>query len=327
MRHRISRRTVIGGMATAIALPAAAQTSGQINGGRPIRLVVGATPGGTTDMIARELAESFQTAFGQPVVVENRPGAGANLAAESVARSAPDGSTLLIAYTSHTMNASLFKTLPYDPVGDFTPISLIAKGSGVLVINPALPVATLAEFVAAARAKPDRFNFAIGGLGSSLHMEYVQLKSTLKLTGSDIPYKGSSPALTDVVAGHVEAMFAPVGVAMPMIAAKRVRAIAVTSPKRMALLPDVPTIREVVPEFPQSFSWFGLLGPAKLPADLTLRLNEAVRTALQSPRLRERMEQDGSTLSSLSPDEFRSFLRTDIKYWAALVQTAGIVPE
>jgi tripartite-type tricarboxylate transporter receptor subunit TctC len=331
----VNRRRVVaglaGGLAVGLAAPAWAQAPAPPAQtpatGKTIRLIVGASPGGTTDMLAREIADSFQQTLKQTVIVENRPGAGANLAAEMVARSAPDGTTFLVAYTSHTMNASLFKSLPYEPIDDFTPISLIAKTSTVLVVNPKLPIENLAAFVAAATAKPDRFNFAIGGLGSTLHMDTALLRTTLKLTGADVPYKGSSPALTDVVAGHVEAMFAPIGVALPMIQAGRVRAIAVTAPQRLAVLPDVPTIREAVPELPQSFAWFGLLAPAKLPADITARMSEAMRAAQAGSRLRDKMDQDGGTLVPQTPDEFRAFLAADRAHWAGIIKAAGIVPE
>ncbi|AMM23229.1 Bug family tripartite tricarboxylate transporter substrate binding protein [Variovorax sp. PAMC 28711] len=293
---------------------------------QPIKLIVGASPGGTTDALARELAEDMSKSLGQPVIIDNKPGAGGNIAADFVARAPADGHTLLVAFTSHTMNAALFKKLPYDPVKDFTPISLIGKVASVLVARPDLPAKDLKELLAAAKQK-DGYSFAIGGTGSSLQMDTAEFRSTSKLPGVDIPYKGSSPALVDVMSGQVDLMFAPIGGARTLLDSGKVKAYAVTSAKRLASMPDVPAVSEVVPSFTTNYGWFGVLGPARLPAEVTARLNEVVVKAIQSPRIKTRLAVDGSAPSGTTPTEFRDFLIGDVKQWAEQAKLAKIEPQ
>ena len=317
--------TLIGRLLLAVALAAAGAAHAQPFA-KPVRIFVGASPGGTTDTLARAIAPEMSKALGTPVIVENRPGAGGNLAAEAVAKSPPDGQTLLVAFTSHTINATLYPKLPFDPVEDFTPITMIATVPSLLVGNAALPPKDLKELLAYAKARPGKLNFAIGGVGSSLHMAGDLLKMQTGVFIVNIPYKGSSPALTDVVGGQFELMFVSVVVGLPHVKAGKLRAYGVTSAKRLPQLPDVPAIAEVVPGF-ESNAWFGLFGPARLPAALTKALHEAAVRAIQSPELRKRLEAEGAQPVGNSPAEFARFVRDDVKKWTPVVKFSGAKPE
>ncbi|HEY8611166.1 MAG TPA: tripartite tricarboxylate transporter substrate-binding protein [Roseomonas sp.] len=287
-----------------------------------ISLVVGASPGGTTDTLARDVSEVLREKLGRNVVVENRAGAGGNVAAQHVARSAPDGGTLLVAFTSHTLNAAIMRQVPYRPLEDFTPVALLARlNASVLVVGPSVGETDIAAFVAAARAQPDRYSFAIGGVGSSLHMQTVLLRSALGLLGPELPFRGTAPALVDVVAGHVDAMFAPVDVAGPLLREGRVRPLAVTSEGRLPSLPNVPSLSEAVPQVRTAAAWFGVLGPAGMSASVVTTLNQAVRDALRTPRIFERVVHAGGEISDLTPAQFGEFLARDLALW---VETARI---
>ncbi len=293
---------------------------------KPIRLLVGASSGGTTDTLARSIAAEMTRSLGQPVVVENRAGAGGNIAAEAVAKSPADGYTLLVSFTSHTINASLYPKLPFDPLDDFTPISMIATVPSLLVGNPSVPAADLKSLLALAKAKPGKLNFAIGGIGSSLHMAGDLLKMQTGVFIVNIPYRGTAPALTDVLAGQVELMFISTVTGMQQVKAGKLRAYGVTSAKRLPAFPDIPAISEVVPGF-ESNAWFGVFGPAKLPAEVTRVLNNAVAKAVNSPELKKRLELEGAVPVGNSPAEFAAFVREDIKRWAPVVKYSGAKPE
>ncbi|MGA2568717.1 MAG: tripartite tricarboxylate transporter substrate binding protein [Pseudolabrys sp.] len=289
---------------------------------RPIKLLVGASPGGTTDTMARAIAQPLSKSLGQPVLVENRPGAGGNLAAAAVAKSAPDGYTLLVSFTSHTINATLYPNLPFDPVTDFTPISKIANVPSLLVGNPKLPAQNLNELIALAKAKPDTLSIAIGGIGSSLHLAGEQLKMMTGVRILDVPYKGTAPALTDVLGGQVDMMFISLVTGSAQVRAGKLRAYGVTSAARQPSFPDLPAIGEVVKGF-ESTAWFGVFGPAKLPADVTGKLNAAIVAALNDPRMREQLQNEGATPAAGSAAEFAAFVRDDVKHWAPIVKQSG----
>ena len=293
---------------------------------KPVRILVGASAGGTTDTLARAIAPEMSKALGTPVIVENRPGAGGNLAAEAVARSPADGQTLLVSFTSHTINASLYPKLPFDPVADFTPITMIATVPSILVGNAALPPANLRELIAYAKARPGKLNFAIGGIGSSLHMASDLFKMRTGLFIVDVPYKGTSPALADVIGGQVELMFISAVVGIPQIRAGKLRAYGVTSPKRLPQLPEVLAIAEVVPGF-ESNAWFGLFAPAHLAPELAKSLHDAAMRAIASPELKRRLEAEGAQPVGNSPAEFARFVREDVKKWAPVVKFSGAKPE
>ena len=317
------RRLIQTGMAAGMLAQAPALLA-QANA--PLRILVGATSGGTTDTMARIVSPVLSAALGRAVVVDNRPGAAGNLAAEAVARAAPDGNTLLMSYTSHAINASLYPQLPFDPVRDFTPLALVASSPSILVAHPRVPVKNVAELVTLARQQPGRLNFAIGGLGSSLHLAGDAFKMKAKVFIVNIPYRGTAPALQDVLAGQVELMFAAVGNVQAHIRAGKLRALGVTSPKRLPMFLDVPAIAETLPGY-ESSAWFGLFGPARMPADITQRLAEALRVGLQSPEVRRRIEQEGAQPMHQSPEEFARFVQAEIVRWREVVVYSGAKPE
>ena len=292
----------------------------------PVRILVGAPAGGSTDTMARAVAHAMGQQLGRTVVVENRPGAGGNLAAEAVARAAPDGLTLLMSFTSHSINASLYPRLPFDPVKDFTPLTMVSTSPSVLVAHPSLAANNVAELVALAKAKPGKFNFAIGALGSSLHLagEAFKLKAGVYIV--NIPYRGTAPAVQDVLAGQVELMFAAVGNVQQHLRAGKLKALGVTSSQRLPSLPDVPVIADTLPGF-ESSAWFGLFGPAKLPPELLRTWSDAARAAVQSPDVRRRIEAEGATAVGNSPQEFARFVVTDIARWREVVKFSGAKPE
>jgi tripartite-type tricarboxylate transporter receptor subunit TctC len=276
--------------------------------------------------MARAVAHAMGQQLGRTVVVENRPGAGGNLAAEAVARAAPDGLTLLMSFTSHSINASLYPRLPFDPVKDFTPLTMVSTSPSVLVAHPSLPAKNVAELVALAKKQPGKLNFAIGALGSSLHLagEAFKLKAGVFIV--NIPYRGTAPAVQDVLAGQVELMFAAVGNVQQHIRAGKLKALGVTSAQRLSSLPDVPVIADTLPGF-ESSAWFGLFGPAKLPPDLLRTWSDAARAAVQSPDVRRRIEAEGATPVGNSPQEFAQFVVTDIARWREVVKFSGAKPE
>ena len=292
----------------------------------PVRILVGAPAGGSTDTMTRAVAHAMGQQLGRTVVVENRPGAGGNLAAEVVARAAPDGQTLLMSFTSHAINASLYPRLPFDPVKDFTPLTMVSTSPSVLVAHPSLPANNVAELIALAKSKPGKLNFAIGALGSSLHLagEAFKLKAGVFIV--NIPYRGTAPAVQDVLAGQVELMFAAVGNVQQHIRAGKLKALGVTSPHRLAALPDVPAIADTLPNF-ESSAWFGLFAPAKLPADVARTWSDAARAAVQSADVRRRIEAEGATVVGNTPQEFSRFVVADITRWREVVKFSGAKPE
>jgi tripartite-type tricarboxylate transporter receptor subunit TctC len=292
----------------------------------PVRIFVGAPPGGSTDTLAREIAPEMGRALSRSVIVENRSGVGGNLAAEAVARAAPDGNTLLLSFTSHTINATLYPKLSFDPVADFTPLTMVARSPSVLVGHPSLPVRDVKELIAYDSTRPGQLSFAIGGLGSSLHLAGEALKMRAKLFIVNIPYRGTAPAIADVVSGNVPLMFAAVGNARSLIAAGKLKALGVTSPKRLPMFPEVPAIAEALPGF-ESSAWFGLFGPARMPADMAARYADAARGAIQGETMRKRLEADAGTPVGDSPASFAAFIKEDIPRWATLVKYAGAKPE
>lgn len=315
---RLQRRWVLA----LVAAPALSRAQT----GAPIRLWVGTPPGGSTDTIARELAPEMGRLLGRTAIVENKSGAGGNIAADAVAKSPPDGNNLLVSFTSHTINATLYPKLPYDPVTDFTPLTQLVTSSSVLVAHPSLPVATAKELIAYARARPGQLSFALGGIGSSVHLAGEAFKLQAKVFVVNIPYRGTAPAVADVVAGNVPLMFAPVVNTRALIQAAKLKALGVTSPKRLPQFPDVMAIAEVLPGF-ESRAWFGLFGPARMSPDLVQRLSDAARTAIKSETIRKRLEQDAAEAVASSPEEFARFVKADIARWAPLIQRSGATPE
>jgi len=308
-----------------LAVPAAVAHA-QVAAGKTIRILVGAPAGGTTDTLARTLAQEMSHQLDQPVVVENRPGAGGNIAAELVARSAPDGTTLLMSFTSHTINATLYKKLPFDPVQDFTPITLVATVPSVLVATPKLPANNIPELIRLARSEPGKLNFAIGSVGSSVHLAGDMFKMMTGTYIVNIPYKGTAPALTDVLAGQCDLMFASTLNVLPHVKAGKLKVLGVTSATPLPQFPGAAPIGATVKGF-ESSAWFGLFGPAGLPPEVTQVLYQAARKGLDTPAVRKRLEADGAQPLGTSPESFAAFVRQDVKRWAAVVKYSGATPE
>jgi tripartite-type tricarboxylate transporter receptor subunit TctC len=293
---------------------------------RPIKILVGAPAGGTTDTMARAIADPIAAALKQPVLVENRPGAGGNLAAAAVAKSPPDGYTLLVSFSSHTINATLYPSLPYDPVADFTPITMIARVPSLLVGRANLPAKDLKELIVLAKAQPHRLTIGIGGIGSSLHLAGEKFKLMTGVDLLNVPYKGTSPALTDLLGGQIDLMFISVVTGTEQVRAGKLRAYGVTSDKRQTAFPDLPAIGEVVPGF-ESTAWFGVFAPAHLPDAITEKLYATIAAALSEPRLREQLKTEGATAVGNTPKEFTAFVREDIERWAPVVKASGAKPN
>ncbi|MGY6632578.1 MAG: Bug family tripartite tricarboxylate transporter substrate binding protein [Alkalilacustris sp.] len=291
---------------------------------RPVNLIVGASAGGTTDSLARVIAQGLGEMFDQPVVVDNRPGAGGNLAAQAVTSAAADGHTLLVAFTSHTLNAALFEELPHDPIADFAPIALLAQGSSILLSRGDLPFDDLEAMLEHGRSQPDGVTFAVGGLGSSLHMETLKFINQSGVDGDVIPYPGTAPAVTDLMGGHVDFMFAPFAQALPLIEAGQVNALAVTMPDRFAGLPDVPTVAEVIDGYPITYSWFGVLARAGTEPEVVATLNAAIVEVMQGEAAQRLLSNEGAQPNSFSPEEFAAFLQADLDGWLTIAETAGI---
>ncbi|WP_373375895.1 tripartite tricarboxylate transporter substrate binding protein [Cupriavidus nantongensis] len=328
--RRLATLGTLAACALALPLSAAAQAQGQqqaqLAGGKPIRILVGAPAGGTTDTLARTIAQEMSQELGQPVVVENRPGAGGNIAADLVAKSAPDGSTLLMSFTSHTINATLYKKLPFDPVQDFTPITLVATVPSVLVATPRLAANNVPELIRLARSEPGKLNFAIGSVGSSLHMAGDMFKMMTGTYIVNIPYKGTSPALTDVLAGQCDLMFASTINVLPHVRAGKLKVLGVTSPAPLPQFPGAAPIGNTVKGF-ESSAWFGLFGPAGMPNETTQALYQAARKGLESPAVRKRLENDGAQPMGTPPEAFAAFVKQDVKRWAGVVKYSGASPE
>jgi tripartite-type tricarboxylate transporter receptor subunit TctC len=293
---------------------------------RTIRLIVGAPPGGTTDTIARSIAGPMAAALKQSVVVENKAGAGGNIAADYVAKSPADGYTLLVSFSSHTINASLYPHLPYDPAADFTAITKVATVPSMLVGNPKLPAKDVKALIALAKEKPDKLTIGIGGIGSSLHLAGEKFKLMTGARLLNVPYKGTAPALTDLLGGNIDLMFISLVTGTQQVRAGNLHAFGVTSTERQASLPDVPTIAESVPGF-ESSAWFGVFGPAKLPPVVTKKLNQVIVSGLAAPEMQNRLKTEGATPVGDSPEDFAAFVREDIKRWAPIVKASGAKPN
>ena len=296
---------------------------------RQITIIVAFTAGGSTDIVARLIAEEMHKAFGQPVVVENKPGAGGNIGTALVAKAKPDGYTLLVGSVGPlAINASLYSKMPYDNLRDFTPVSLIVHVPNVLVVNPtAMPVNTFAEFVDLAKANPGKFFFSSTGTGTSSHLSGELLKAMTGIQATHVPYKGSV-ALNDLLAGEqVHFMFATIPSVIEFVRAGRLRALAVTSKARSASMPSIPTVAESgLPEFEAS-SWFGLLGPADLPGEIVAKLNAEVLRALKLPELRDKLTQQGADPVGSTPEEFAAYIKAETIKWEKVVKASGAKAE
>jgi tripartite-type tricarboxylate transporter receptor subunit TctC len=296
---------------------------------RQITIVVPAAPGGVTDALGRVLAQRLSDDWGQPVVVENKPGANNQIAAEYVAKAAPDGYTIFIGpEATFVMNPSLYARLAYDPVKDFTPITGLVTINHALIVNPAVPVTSVKDLIELARKRPGELNYGTFGVGSSGHLNMEMLETLAGVRFVPIHYKGATPALTDVIAGHIQMMFISVGSAVPQWKEGRVRIIAVGAPKRLAGLPEIPTVAESgLPGF-AAVSWFGLFGPARLPPEVVTKLNTEVRKIFADPAFRKSfLEPQFFESIAGSPDDLAAFLDAEARKWSKVIHDANIKVE
>jgi len=319
-------RLVIVGLAVgcvAAALPAAGQTYPS----KTIRYVVPFPPAGATDILARWVAEKITPPLGHPVVVENRPGAAGGVGTELVAKSPPDGYTILMATAAQSISETLYVKQPFSFARDLTAVALIARVPNVMEVHPSVPARTVKEFIALAKSRPGQLNFASSGSGTTLHMSGELFKL---MTGTDIvhvPYKGSAPAITDLMAGNVSVMWDNLPASMPYIKAGRLRAIAITTAQRYPAFPELPTVAESgVPGYEAS-AWFGVVAPAATPREVIARLNTEINRAVNLPDMKERFAQQGATPASGTPEDFAAWIRAEIAKWGKVVKASGAKVE
>jgi tripartite-type tricarboxylate transporter receptor subunit TctC len=306
-----------------ISLAVAAPAFGQQDyPSRPIRLITPAAQGGTTDILARVFGARLADRFKQQVVVDNRASGSGVIAGELTANAPPDGYTLLLAYHQHTVNAALNPKLPYHPVESFTPITQLTSAGLMLVVNPSTPVRNLEEFVNWTKNYAGPLNYGSAGNGSGGHLAGELYKLMTGVKAEHIPYKGSGPAMMDLVAGQYHYNFAGVQGAQTLVRSGKLRALAITAPKRLAVLPDLPAMAEVLPGF-EVVGWYGVIGPARLPKSIVTRLHDELVEILNQPDVRERIVADGSEPVGSTPEEFRQFMLADLAKWAKLVKQSG----
>jgi tripartite-type tricarboxylate transporter receptor subunit TctC len=294
---------------------------------RPVRIVVPSPPAGGTDIVARVMAEHFSKAFKQQFYVENRPGAGNMIGIESVARAQNDGYTFLMTASTLSLNSVLYKKVSYDPIKDFAPITLAAKAPNVLIVNPSVAAKTLPEFIALAKAQPGKLTYGTPGIGTSPHMCMELFKSMAGVDLQHIPYRGTVPALTDVMSGQISGMFSTALSAKPQIEAGKVRAFGVSTAARSVSMPDIPSIAEAgVPGY-EAVQWYGFLAPAGTPAAIISQVHAESMKALNSAEMKEKLALDGAEPSPTSPEEFAAHIRNEIDKWRKVAKAAGIEPQ
>ena len=293
-----------------------------------IRIVVSFTPGGAPDTLARVLAEDWQKTLGVPILVENRPGHGGNIGADLVAKSNPDGYTLLIGTVGiHAINGALYEKLPYDPIADFTPISFLASTPNVLIVNKQLGVQSLKELIALAKSKPNELTFGSSGTGTSIHMSGELFKDLASVQIRHIPYKGRAQSLPDLVSGRISMLFDNLASAQPLIRANEVIALGVTTLKRSPSAPDIPTLAEQGLRGFEAVSWFSLMAPAKLPKEIQARLNQLTVQTLSKPEIRSRLSNGGLEPNPGSPEELSRYIQQEASKWRKIVQQSGARAE
>jgi tripartite-type tricarboxylate transporter receptor subunit TctC len=293
---------------------------------RPVRIVVPSPPAGGTDIIARMLAHYF-TKLGQQFIVENRPGAGNMIGIESVARAPADGHTLLMVPSTLALNSVLYRKVTYDPIRDFAPITLAATAPNVLIINPSLPAQSVTEFIALAKAKPGELTYGTPGVGTSPHMSMELFKSMAGIDVRHIPYRGTAPAVTDIISGQIHAMFANALTAKPQIDAGKVRALAVSGPKSIDALPGVPPVaRAGVPKY-DAMQWYGLLAPAGTPPEIIALLRAEAVKVLHTDDMKEKLASDGAEPVGSTPAEFAALITSELEKWTNVARVAKIEPQ
>ena len=303
------------------------QATAQTYPSRPIRLVVPFPAGGPADAVARLVAPHLAEAWGQQTVIDNRGGASGIIATEIVARAAPDGYTLISTSSSFTINASLYPKLPYNSAEDFTAIAPLAYGPGMLVVHPSVPTRNLPELIALAKAQPRALSYASSGAGSPGHLTFELIKRLSGIDIAHIPYKGMAPGLVDLLAGQVQAAIPTISAALPHVRSGRLRALAVTSAQRWRTVPDLPTVAEsALPGF-ESVLWYGILGPARLPAAIVAKINTEATGIMQRADVRERLDAAGMEPMKMQPREFAAYIKSEIDKWSKVVKESGAKPE
>jgi tripartite-type tricarboxylate transporter receptor subunit TctC len=298
--------------------------AGQGYPAKPLRLVIGFAPGGGADILARMISPKLGDTLGQPIVIDNRPGAGGNIGVEYVVKSAPDGYTLLMGTPALAIYPNLYATLAYDPLKDLLPVSLVGEVPNLLVVHPSVPADSVKQLIALARRRAGQLNYASPGKGTSLHLAAELFRTLAKIDIVHIAYKGGAPALADLMGGHVDLMFDVLPSSLPYVKAGKLKALGITSTQRSPLMPDLPTIAEGgVPGY-QAITWNGILVPAGSPGAIIGRLNGAIAQTLRAPEIKERLASTGTDPVSNTPEQFATFLRAETVKWAAVIKSAGI---
>ena len=318
---RKARAAAVAGAILACALPGAGTAQSYPN--KSIRFIVPFGPGGPGDAIGRMISKKLGESLGQSVVVDNRSGATTIIGTQIAAESPPDGYTLLLISTTHAVNPGLFKKLPYDPIKDFAPVTLVTSTPFMLVVHPSVAATTVPEFVALARSKPGQLNYGSSGTGSSIHLTTELLKTAAKIELTHVPYKGSGPAFIDLIGGQVQLLFSSTVSSLPHVKSGKVRGLAITSLKRAPSLPTIPTIAEFYPGF-ESSSWFGMLVPAKTPKPVVERLLAETRSALKSPEVNQALVSQGAEPGGNSPVEFAAYFQSEIRKWSRVIDSAAV---
>jgi tripartite-type tricarboxylate transporter receptor subunit TctC len=319
---QISKRALLLGAA---ALWAAQAVQAQNYPVKPIRLIVPFTPGGTSDILGRAVGQKLSEAWGQPVIVDNVAGAGGSVGADRVAKAAPDGYTLLMGHIGTlAVNPAIYPKLPYDPVKNFTPVAWVASVPNVLAVHPSVPAKSLKELVALAKAKPGQLNYGSGGNGSAAHLatEYLKLQSQTSMV--HVPYRGTAPAMADLVAGQIQLVFTGAPAVLPFVKSGQLRALAVSSSKRLETLPDVPTVAESGYKGFEADQWYGIVAPAGTPPDIVNKLNAQINKALESSELKARLQSEGAIAMPSSPEAFGALIVREIARWKPVVKAAQI---
>ena len=322
----VSRRPVRGKDAETAGFYRVAAATTASYPAKPIRIIVPFAPGGPNDMLARLLGQKLTDAWGRQVITDNRPGGGTVIASDLAARATPDGYTLLMVSTSHAVNPTLIKKLPYDTARDFAPVIRLTASPNVLVVNPTVPAHSVRELIALAKAKPGEINYASGGTGSATHLAGALLCIMGGANMMHIPYKGAVPATVDLIGGAVAAMFGTIQPTLPYLKAGRLRAIAVSSARRSPVLPDVPTVGETLPGF-EAASWYGIFTAAKTPRDVIAKLNRESARILETPELREYLQREGAEPVGGTPEDFEKYFASEMAKWGKVVREARIKPE
>jgi len=324
---KLPRRQFLHLAAGAAALPAVSRIAmAQTYPSRPVRLIVTTAAGGSPDIIARLIGQWLSERLGQPIIVDNRPGAGTNIGTEIGVRAPPDGYTLLMALSANAINATLYDKLPFNFIRDTAPVASIASIPLIMEVNPSVPAKTVPEFIAYAKANPGKINMASGGSGTPAHVAGELFKMMAGINMVHVPYRGEGLALPDLISGQLQALFGVMPASLGYIKAGKLRALAVTTAKRQELLPDVPTVGEFLPGY-EARGWYGIVGPKATPVNIIEKLNQEINAALADPTMKTRLTDLGCAVFAGSPADFGKFIAEETEKWAKVVKFAGIKPE